>query len=70
MVQPRAHVFATFIGGSPLLLAQRHDIPITALKSILEFIGETSISPLEHFKKLRMFAIFMVLQKMMLQLGF
>ena len=41
MAQPRAHAFATFNGGSPLLLAQRHDIPICALKSIPEFTGET-----------------------------
>ena len=51
MAQPRAHAFATFDGGSPLLLAQRHDIPISALKSILEFTGETSISPLEHIQE-------------------
>ena len=48
MVQPRVHAFATFNGGSPLLLAQRHDIPIATLKSIPEFTSETSISPLEH----------------------
>ena len=51
MAQPRAHAFCTFNGGSPLLLAQRHDIPIEALKSILEFTGETSISPLEHIQE-------------------
>ena len=48
MVQPRAHAFSTFNGGSPLLLAQRHDIPVATLKSIPEFTGETSISPSEH----------------------
>ena len=31
-------------------MAQRHDIPIAALKSIPEFTGETSISPLEHIQ--------------------
>ena len=51
MAQPRAHGFATFNGGSPLLLAQRHDIPVAALKSIPEFTGETSISPLEHIQE-------------------
>ena len=51
MAQPRAHAFATFNGGSPLLLAQRHDIPIAALKSIPKFTGETSISPLEHIQE-------------------
>ena len=50
-MQPRAHAFATFNGGSPLLLAQRHDIPIAALKSIPKFIGETSIFPLEHIQE-------------------
>jgi len=33
------------------LLAQRHDIPIVALKSILEFTSEASISPLEHIQE-------------------
>ena len=51
MAQPRAHAFSTFNGGSPLLLAQRHDIPIAVLKSIPEFTGETSISPLEHIQE-------------------
>ena len=41
----RAHAFTTFNGGSPLLLAQRHDIPVATLKSILEFTGETFVSP-------------------------
>ncbi len=40
----RAHAFATFNGGSPLLLAQRYGTPTAALKSILEFTGEISIS--------------------------
>ncbi len=48
MAQPRVHAFPTFNGGSPLLLAQRHDIPVIALKSIPNFTDETSISPLEH----------------------
>ena len=51
MALPRAHAFANFNGGSPLLLAQRHDIPIAALKSIPEFTCETSISPLEHIQE-------------------
>ena len=46
MAQPRVHAFSTFNGGIPLLLAQRHDIPVSALKSIPEFTSETSISPL------------------------
>ena len=51
MAQPRANTFSTFNGGSPLLLAQRHDIPIAILKSIPEFTSETSISPLEHIQE-------------------
>ena len=51
MAQPRFHAFATFNGGSPLLLTQRHDIPVSALKSIPDFTGETSISPLEHIQE-------------------
>ena len=47
----RAHAFATFNVGSSLLLAQRHDIPVATLKSILEFNSETSISPLEHIQE-------------------
>ena len=46
-----AHTFSTFNGGIPLLLAQRHDIPIATLKSIPEFTGEPSISPLEHIQE-------------------
>ena len=42
----RAHDFSTFNGGSPLLLAQRHDIPVATLKSIPKFTSKTSISPL------------------------
>ena len=48
MAHPRAHAFSTSNGGSPLLLTQRHDIPVVALKCIPIFIGETSTSPLEH----------------------
>ena len=47
----RAHAFGTFNGGSPLLLAQRHDILVSTLKSIPEFTSETSISPLEHIQE-------------------
>ena len=32
-------------------MAQRHDIPIAALKSIPKFTSETSISPLEHIQE-------------------
>ena len=51
MAQPRVHAFSTFNGGSHLLLAQRHDIPVSTLKSIPDFTGETSISPLEHIQE-------------------
>ena len=51
MALPRVHAFATFNGGSPLLLAQRHDMPVSALKSLPDFTGETSISPLEHIQE-------------------
>jgi hypothetical protein len=51
MALPRVHAFATFNGGSPLLLAQRHDIPTSALKSLPNFMGETSVSPLEHIQE-------------------
>lgn len=51
MKLPRVHAFATFNGGIPLLFSQRHDIPAFALKSIPEFTGETSISPLEHIQE-------------------
>ena len=50
MALPRVHAFSTFNGGIPLLLAQRHDILVSALKSIPEFTSETSISPLEHIQ--------------------
>ena len=46
----RAHTFDIFNGGSTLLLSQRHNIPVSTLKSILKFIGETSISRLEHIE--------------------
>lgn len=51
MEQLRVHAFATFNGGIPLLLSQRHDIPVFALKSIPDFTGETFISPLEHIQE-------------------
>jgi hypothetical protein len=51
MALPRDHTFSTFNGGSPLLLSQSHDILVAALKSIPEFTGETSISPLEHIQE-------------------
>jgi hypothetical protein len=50
MELPRAHAFATFNGGSPLLFSQIHDIPVSALKTIPNFTGETSIPPLEHIQ--------------------
>ena len=46
----RSHAFTTFNGGSPLLLAQRHDILVSTFKSIPDFTGETSISPMEHIQ--------------------
>lgn len=52
MEQPRAHEFSTFSDGSPLLLDQRHDIPMSSLKNILDFTGETSISPIEHIQEI------------------
>lgn len=51
MALPRVHAFATFNGGSPLLLAQRHDMPVSTLKSLPDFTGETSVSPLEHIQE-------------------
>ena len=47
----RSHAFTTSNGGSPLLLAQRHDITLVVLKSIPKFTGETSISPLKHIQE-------------------
>lgn len=47
----RAHAFTTINGVSPLLLAQRNDIQVSTLKSIPEFIGETSISPIEYIQE-------------------
>ena len=47
----RNQVFATFTRGSSLVLAQRHDIQVSTLKSIPFFIGETSISPIEHIQE-------------------
>ena len=44
----RNQPFATFTRGSLLVFAQRHDILVSALKSLPIFIGETSISPIEH----------------------
>lgn len=49
---PRNQVFATFNGGSSLILAQRHDIPISSLKSLPNFTGETSISPIKHIQEI------------------
>ena len=51
MAQPRAHAFTTCNSGSPLLLNQRHDIPVSTLKIIPKFTGETSIPPLEHIQE-------------------
>ena len=44
----RAHTFTTFNGGISLLLTQMHDILLSALKSVLEFTGKTSMSPIEN----------------------
>ena len=51
MAVPRVHAFATFNGGSPLLLAQRHDMSVSSLKSLPELTSEASISPLEHIQE-------------------
>ena len=48
----RNQVFTTFNGGNPRVLAQRHDIPVYALKSIPLFTSETSISPIEHIQEI------------------
>ena len=61
----RAHDFATFNGGSPLLLAQRHDMLVLSLKSIPEFIGETSISLSSIFKRCLTSIIFIASPTMM-----
>lgn len=47
----RNHVFAYFNGASPLLLAQRHDIPVLSLKCLPKFTGETSLLPIEYIQK-------------------
>lgn len=52
MVAPRNQFFATFNGDNPLILAQRHDIPIVILKSVSYFTSETSISPIEHIQEI------------------
>ena len=43
--------FSTFTRGSPLLLAQRHDILVSSLKILPFFNGETLISPIEHIQE-------------------
>lgn len=50
MAVPRAHTFVTFNGRSPLVLAPKNDIPISALKAIPFFNGETSTSLEEHMQ--------------------
>ena len=45
------HPFSTFNGGGPLVLAQRHYIPMFPLKSIPFFTSETSTSPIEHIQE-------------------
>lgn len=50
MAIPRAHTFVTFNGGNPLVLAQKNDIPVVALKDILLFTGETFFTPDEHIQ--------------------
>lgn len=48
----RNHVFATFNGGSPLILTQRHNILVSTLKSLPKFIGEASILPIDHIQEI------------------
>ena len=50
MALPRNHMFSNFYGGIPLVLAQRYDILASSLKSLPDFTGETSISPIEHIQ--------------------
>lgn len=45
---PRNQPFISFSGESPLILAQKNDIPVNSLKIIPHFIGETSITLIEH----------------------
>lgn len=52
MAQPRVHAFSNFNGGSPLILAYRHDIPVSTPKSLPKFTGETSITPLENIQEI------------------
>lgn len=52
MTQCRAHAFSTINCASPLLLASRHDIPVLALKSIIDFTGEISISPIGNIQEI------------------
>jgi hypothetical protein len=47
----RLHMFSPFNGGNPLILAQRDDIPMSTLKILPYFTGETSISPLEDIQE-------------------
>lgn len=48
MEVPRAHTVVTFNSGRPLLLAQKNDILVAALKAIPYFTRETSTSLKEH----------------------
>ena len=47
----RNQPFSTFTRGIPLLLTQRHDIPVSTLKSLPFFTSETSIYPIEHIQE-------------------
>ena len=51
MSLPRNQVSTTFNGVSPLILVDRHEILVFALKSISNFISETSISLIEHIQE-------------------
>ena len=44
----RAFSFVPFDQGSPLNYAQHHDIPLVALKFLLDFTGENQTTSYEH----------------------
>lgn len=46
----RKFAFAPFKKGIPLAFAQHHDVPLVALKSILDFIGEGKTTTFEHIR--------------------
>lgn len=50
MAALRAFAFILFNQGSPLNLVQHDDIPLAALKGLLEFIREGQVMPFEHIR--------------------